>query len=187
MSLPVAFSTDLPRAPLTLNLVGMWLQYVALCLLVVCYARAAGSSPSCPTCDYIQYIYSYTYTHTYAHMHTHTLLFHALSIKDIGQDLETMLHSDRFGLAYNSSPFCPVFYYRTHTHTLLLYALSIKDVRQGLETMLHSDRLGLAYNSLPFHPIFHYLLPVGQSYQVPADHAHRRTATYTHSHIHAYC
>ena len=37
--------------------------------------------------------------------------FYAFSIKDIGQDLETMLHSDRFGLVYDSSPFHPVFHY----------------------------------------------------------------------------
>ena len=58
---------------------------------------------------------------------------------------------------------------RAHT-SLLLYTLSIKDVGQDLETMpLHSDRFGLVYDSSPFRTVFHYLLPVGHSYQVPAD------------------
>ena len=41
---------------------------------------------------------------------SHTLLY-TLSIKDVGQDLEAVLHSNRFGLAYHSSPFRPVFHY----------------------------------------------------------------------------
>ena len=41
------------------------------------------------------------------HTHTCTLFLYTLSIKDIGQDLEIMLlHSDRFGLVHDSSPFC---------------------------------------------------------------------------------
>ena len=45
--------------------------------------------------------------------HTHFFfLLYALSIKDIEQDLEAMLqHSDRFGLAYDSSAFHLVFHY----------------------------------------------------------------------------
>ena len=44
--------------------------------------------------------------------HIYTLLLYTLSIKDVGQDLEMMpLRSDRFGLAYDSSPFHLVFHY----------------------------------------------------------------------------
>ena len=43
-----------------------------------------------------------------AHIHTHTLLY-ALFIKDVRQDIETILHSDRFGLVYDTT--------HTHTHT----------------------------------------------------------------------
>ena len=56
-----------------------------------------------------------THTHTDTHIHTLLLLLlllYTLSIKDVGQDLEMMpLHSDRFGLAYDSLPFRTVFHY----------------------------------------------------------------------------
>ena len=48
---------------------------------------------------------------------THTL--YALSIKDVGQDLETMLHSDRFGLAYDTHT-------HTHTHTHTPWILNLE-------------------------------------------------------------
>ena len=49
---------------------------------------------------------SLAFTHTYFFF----FLLYALSIKDIGQDLEAMLqHSDSFGLVYDSSAFHLVF------------------------------------------------------------------------------
>ena len=55
--------------------------------------------------------HTHTHIHTHTHTHTHTLLY-TLTIKDVEQDLEMMpIHSDWFGLAYDSSPFCPVFRY----------------------------------------------------------------------------
>ena len=48
----------------------------------------------------------------------------------------------------------------THAHTHFLTPCPLR--------ML--GRIYLVYNSSPFCPVFHYLLPVGHSYQVPADH-----------------
>ena len=61
---------------------------------------------------------AHRHTHTRTHTHRHTLLLHALSIKDVRQDLETMLHSDRFGLAYDTHADTHTqTHTRTHTHT----------------------------------------------------------------------
>ena len=70
-----------------------------------------------------------------SHTHFFFFLLYALSIKDIGQDLETMLqHSDRCGLAYDNSAFHLVFSLplTSCTSSLLITSIHRSGVLPGL-------------------------------------------------------
>ena len=100
----------------------------------------------------------------HTHTHTCTFLLYTLSIKDVGRDLEMMLlRCDRFGLAYDSSPFhwsfttsCP---WSTH-QVLLIRSIHLSVDPPGLLLiLLWSTSQGLLLGAMVRHPL-HFALPL---------------------------